>query len=166
MPGFDRAFFMIGSHLWDRYNTDYVVPANELRRHPEVRSRRRIRVVGEPRRMAARTTLNTILRDAAKWPLLRMTSRWLRRLEGETKILGAWVPAPYAQLRVRAGTTIEKLRFYPCSACNSFRIASPICDVLTTVVPSDLISAVRRPAASTAAMAASSLSASAPISNE
>ena len=36
----------------------------------------------------------------------------------------------------------------------------------TAVVPSDLISAVRRPLASTAAIAASSLSASAPMSNE
>ena len=55
---------------------------------------------------------------------------------------------------------------YACSACNSFRIASPICVVLTAVVPSDLMSAVRRPLASTAAIAASTLSASAPMSNE
>ena len=53
-----------------------------------------------------------------------------------------------------------------CSACNSFRIASPISVVETAVVPSDLMSAVRRPRASTAAIAASSLSASAPMSNE
>jgi hypothetical protein len=31
-------------------------------------------VFGEPRRMAASTVLNSILRDAAKAPLLRMTS--------------------------------------------------------------------------------------------
>jgi hypothetical protein len=53
-----------------------------------------------------------------------------------------------------------------CSACSSSRIASPICVVFTAVVPSDLMSAVRRPFASTAAMAASSLSASSPMSNE
>ena len=52
------------------------------------------------------------------------------------------------------------------SVCNSFRIASPICVVDTAVVPSDLISAVRRPRASTAAIAASTLSASGPRSNE
>ena len=55
---------------------------------------------------------------------------------------------------------------HACSACNSFKIASPISFVLTAVVPSDLISEVRRPLASTAAIAASSLSASAPMSNE
>ena len=38
--------------------------------------------------------------------------------------------------------------------------------VLAAVVPSDLMSAVRRPLASTAAIAASTLSASAPMSNE
>ena len=55
---------------------------------------------------------------------------------------------------------------YACSVCSSFRIASPICVVLTAVVPSDLMSAVRRPLASTAAIAASTLSASAPMSKE
>ena len=55
---------------------------------------------------------------------------------------------------------------YACSFCSSFRIASPICVVEAAVVPSDLISAVRRPLASTAAIAASTLSASAPMSKE
>src|ERR1700761_7426413 len=55
---------------------------------------------------------------------------------------------------------------HPCAACSSAKIASPIWLVDTAVVPSDLISAVRRPLASTAAIAASSLSASAPMSNE
>ena len=44
-------------------------------------------------------------------------------------------------------------RAYPCSACNSLRIASPICDVLTTLMPSDVMSDVRRPLANTAAIA-------------
>ena len=55
---------------------------------------------------------------------------------------------------------------HACSFCNSFRIASPIWLVLAAVVPSDLMSAVRRPLASTAAIAASTLSASAPMSKE
>ena len=55
---------------------------------------------------------------------------------------------------------------YACSFCNSFKIASPICVVLAAVMPSDLMSAVRSPLASTAAIAASILSASAPMSNE
>ena len=63
-------------------------------------------------------------------------------------------------------TALAMTTNYPCSACNSFRIASPICVVLTAVVPSDLMSAVRRPLASTAAIAGSTLSASAPMSNE
>src|SRR5665213_903712 len=57
-------------------------------------------------------------------------------------------------------------RPHPCSACSSFKIASPICVVLAALVPSDLMSAVRRPLASTADIAASSLSASAPMSKE
>ena len=58
------------------------------------------------------------------------------------------------------------LRLYACSFCSSFRIASPICVVEAAVVPSDLMSAVRRPLASTAAIAASTLSASTPMSKE
>src|SRR5439155_17268408 len=53
-----------------------------------------------------------------------------------------------------------------CSFCNSFKIASPICEVFAVVIRSDLMSAVRRPLASTAAIAASTLSASAPMSKE
>ena len=64
------------------------------------------------------------------------------------------------------GTSPATQHFYACSFCSSFRIASPICVVLAEVVPSDLISAVRSPLASTAAIAASTLSASAPMSKE
>ncbi len=53
-----------------------------------------------------------------------------------------------------------------CSFIISFKIASPICVVETAVVPSDLMSAVRRPLASTVAIAASSWSASGPMSKE
>jgi hypothetical protein len=55
---------------------------------------------------------------------------------------------------------------YPASFSISLMIASPISLVEAAVVPSDLMSAVRRPLARTAAMAASSLSASAPMSKE
>src|SRR5262249_14441914 len=55
---------------------------------------------------------------------------------------------------------------YWCSFCISPRIASPICDVEAAFDPADLMSAVRSPLAGTAAIAASSLSASAPMSKE
>jgi hypothetical protein len=49
-------------------------------------------VFGEPRRMAASTELNTILREAAKTPLLRMTASIVsRRLR--MRFVGA--PAPH-----------------------------------------------------------------------
>ena len=74
-----------------------------------------------------------------------MNAEGVRRLF-QARGHGVWVPA-------FAGTTRSDLFGYPCSACNSFRIASPICVVETAVVPSDLMSAVRRPPASTAAIA-------------
>jgi hypothetical protein len=65
----------------------------------------------------------------------------------------------------RVGTKM-RVSAQACSLCSSFKIASPICAVDTAVAPSDLMSAVRRPLASTAAMAASTLSASDPMSKE
>src|SRR6516162_3768814 len=72
---------------------------------------------------------------------------------------------------VAAGMQVEEsyehgARNQAASFSNSPTMASPILDVETTLQPSDLMSAVRKPLASVAAMAASRRSASAPMLNE
>ena len=73
------------------------------------------------------------------------------------------VARPWFETPARGGLLTMRLHY---SACSSATTASPICAVLTACMPSDMISAVRSPFASTAATAASTLSASSPNSSE